>query len=100
MTGLVVAAGRAPLTQFIGQSLVFAVLFNKSLVGWHGELGRGTYSLIAVTTYVVLCAFIRAWLASGHGHGPMEIGWRWLTKILSPQPLKPPATPVIKGPTS
>ena len=99
MTGLVVAAGRAPLTQFIGQSLVFAVLFNKSLVGWHGELGRGTYSLIAVTTYVVICAFIRAWLASGHGHGPMEIGWRWLTKILSPQPLKAPATPVIKGPT-
>ena len=88
MAGLVVAAGRAPLTQFIGQSLVFAVLFNNSLVGWHGELGRGTYSLIAVTTYVVLCAFIRAWLASGHAHGPMEIGWRWLTKILSPQPPK------------
>jgi len=94
---LVVATGRAPLTQFIGQSLVFAVLFNKSLVGFHGELGRGTYSLIALTTYLLLCAFIRAWLASGHAHGPMEIVWRRLTKFLSPQPLQPPA---IEGPTS
>ena len=97
LASLVVATGRAPLTQFIGQSVVFAILFNKSLVGWHGELGRGTYSLIALTTYLLLCAFIRAWLASGHAHGPMEIVWRWLTKFLSPQSSKPTA---IEGPTS
>ena len=83
LASLVVATGRAPLTQFIGQSIVFAVLFNKSLIGWYGELGRGTYSLIAVATYLLLCAFIRAWLAAGHAHGPMEIVWRWLTKFLS-----------------
>ena len=97
LASLVVSTGRAPLTQFIGQSVVFAVLFNKSLVGWYGELGRGTYSLIALATYLLLCAFIRAWLASGHAHGPMEIVWRWLTKWLSPQPLKPHE---IEGPTS
>ncbi len=89
---LVSAAGRAPLTQFIGQSLVFAVLFNKSLVGLHGELGRGTYSLIALATYVLLCAFIRAWLAAGHAQGPMEMVWRRFTNFLSPQPTKKPAT--------
>ncbi len=83
LASLVVATGRAPLTQFIGQSMVFAILFNKSLVGWHGELGRAAYSLIAWATYLLLCAFIRAWLASGHAHGPMEIVWRRLTKILS-----------------
>ena len=83
---LVVATGRAPLTQFIGQSIVFAALFNKSLVGWHGELGRGTYSLVALTTYLLLCGFIRAWLASGHAHGPMELLWRRLTRALSPSP--------------
>lgn len=82
----VVAAGRAPLSQFVGQSIVFSLLFNKSLVGLHGELGRAAYSLIALATYVLLCAFIRAWLASGHAHGPMEILWRQLTKLLSPQP--------------
>ncbi len=85
MKNLVVAAGRAPLTQFIGQSIVFAVLFNKSLVGLHGELGRSTYSLIAVATYLLLCAFIRAWLASGHAYGPMEIVWRRLTRLISSQ---------------
>lgn len=85
LASLVVATGRAPLTQFIGQSIVFAVLFNKSLVGWYGELGRGTYSLIALTSYLLICAFIRAWLASGYAHGPIEIVWRWLTKFLSPQ---------------
>ena len=96
LASLVVATGRAPLTQFIGQSIVFAVLFNKSLIGWYGELGRGTYSLIALATYLLLCAFIRAWLAAGHAHGPMEIVWRWLITFLSKQPPKPP----VQGSTS
>ena len=85
LKSLIVAAGRAPLTQFIGQSIVFAVLFNKSLVGLHGELGRSAYSLIAIATYLLLCAFIRAWLASGHAYGPMEIVWRRLTSLISSQ---------------
>lgn len=85
LKSLVTAAGRAPLTQFIGQSTVFALLFNKSLLGLHGELGRGMYSLIALATYLLLCAYLRAWFASGHVHGPMEIVWRRLTKLLSPQ---------------
>lgn len=89
LRSLVIAAGRAPLTQFIGQSLVFALLFNKSFVGLYGELGRAAYSLIAIATYVLLCGFIRAWLASGHAHGPMEIAWRRLTNVLSPQRFKP-----------
>ncbi len=85
LKNLVAAAGRAPLTQFIGQSIVFAALFNKSLIGLYGELGRGAYSLIAIATYLLLCAFIRAWLASGHTFGPMEIVWRRLTSVFSPQ---------------
>ena len=85
LASLVAASGRATLTQFIGQSVVFAVLFNQSLVGWHGELGRGAYSLIALATYVLLSAFIRAWFATGHAHGPMEILWRRLTSLLSSQ---------------
>lgn len=97
LASLVVATGRAPLTQFIGQSVVFAILFNKSLIGWYGELGRGTYSLIALVTYLLLCGFIRAWLASGHIHGPMEIVWRRLTKILSSPRAK---RSEFEGPTS
>lgn len=83
---LVAASGRAPLSQFIGQSILFALLFNKSLIGWHGELGRGSYLLIAIVTYVLLGGFLRAWSASGHAHGPMETLWRGLTNRLSPPP--------------
>mgnify|MGYP001399008825 CR=1 FL=1 len=82
----VAASGRAPLSQFIGQSIIFALLFNKSLIGWHGELGRGSYFLIAVATYALLGGFLRAWSASGHAHGPMEMLWRGLTNRLSPPP--------------
>ena len=88
LKSLMIAAGRAPLTQFIGQSVVFAALFNKSLIGLHGELGRGAYSLIAIITYGLLCAFIGTWLANGHAHGPMEIIWRRLTSLFSPQPAR------------
>ena len=84
LASLILASGRAPLTQFIGQSIVFAALFNKSLVGLHGELGRAAYSLVAIATHLLLCAFIRAWLASGHAFGPMEIVWRALTRMMSP----------------
>ena len=86
-TSLILASGRAPMTQFIGQSIVFAALFNKSVVGLNGELGRAAYSLVAVAAYFLLCAFIRAWLASGHRYGPMEIVWRGLTRVVSPRPL-------------
>lgn len=83
LASFVHATGRAPLTQFFGQSIVFALIFNKSLIGWHGELGRFAYSMIAIMTYGLLSGFIRAWLASGHAHGPMETVWRGLTRRLS-----------------
>jgi uncharacterized protein len=86
LAALVAASGRAPLSQFIGQSIIFALLFNKSLVGWHGEMGRGGSSLVAIAVCVLLAAFLRAWSTSGHPHGPMEMLWRRLTNRLSPPP--------------
>jgi uncharacterized protein len=75
---LFIAAGKTPLTQFIGQSISFAIIFNKSMIGWHGELGRAAYSAIAIFVFVALAGFARAWLAAGHSRGPMETGWMWL----------------------
>lgn len=83
---LVIASGRAPLSQFIGQSLVFALLFNKSLIGWHGEFGRSGSFAVAVVAYLLLGGFLRAWAASGHAQGPMELLWRRLTIRLTPPP--------------
>jgi uncharacterized protein len=80
---LLIAAGRTPLTQFFGQSLVFAIIFNKSLIGWHGEMGRLAYSTVAVITFFLWAAFARDWLAAGHRRGPMEIVWLGLARKLS-----------------
>ncbi|MGL4233411.1 MAG: DUF418 domain-containing protein [Casimicrobium sp.] len=77
------AAGRTPLTQFFGQSLVFAIVFNASLIGWHGHMGRAAYSLTAMLTFALLAGFARAWLASGHARGPMEMLWMALARRLT-----------------
>jgi uncharacterized protein len=77
---LLIAAGRTPLTQFFGQSLVFAIVFNDSLIGWHGDMGRAAYSFTALVTFVLLAGFARAWLASGHARGPMETLWMRLAR--------------------
>jgi uncharacterized membrane protein YeiB len=77
---LLIAAGRTPLTQFFGQSLVFAIVFNESLIGWHGDMGRAAYSFTALVTFVLLAGFARAWLASGYARGPMEMLWMRLAR--------------------
>ncbi len=75
LRSLVSAAGKTPLTQFFGQSLVFAIVFNNSLIGWHGDMGRAAYSGVAVLTFVLWAGFARAWLAAGHPRGPVEGAW-------------------------
>jgi uncharacterized protein len=76
-----IAAGRAPLTQFFGQSIVFTIVFSDSLIGWHGEMGRAAYSLTALVTFLLLAGFARAWLASGYARGPMEMVWMRLADM-------------------
>jgi uncharacterized protein len=80
---LLIAAGRTPLTQFFGQSIVFAIIFNASLIGWHSNMSRAAYSLTALVTFILLAGFARAWLASGYARGPMEIVWMQLAKRLA-----------------
>ena len=83
---VVMVIGRAPLTQFIGQSLVFSVLFNDSLLGLHGDVGRAGSLAIAVVTWLVIGLLTARWLAHGYAHGPLELAWRALTARLSPPP--------------
>jgi uncharacterized protein len=77
---LLIAAGRTPLTQFFGQSVVFFVVFSDSLIGAHGELGRAAYSLVALATFMSIALFSRAWLAFGGARGPAEMLWMALAK--------------------
>jgi uncharacterized protein len=80
------AAGKTPLTQFVGQSVVFAIVFNQSLIGWHGALGRAAYSAVALITFVLWAGFARAWLAAGHSRGPMELLWMRLAAAFAGAP--------------
>jgi uncharacterized protein len=80
------AAGKTPLTQFFGQSLVFAFVFNESLGGWHQEMSRSAYSCVALITFFLWAGFARAWLASGHARGPVEAVWMRLAALLNPRP--------------
>jgi uncharacterized protein len=75
LRSLFVAAGRAPLTLFFGMSLLMVPIFHEACLGWHGDLGRAAYSLIAMATFFSLAAFSRAWLQSGHSRGPFELLW-------------------------
>jgi uncharacterized protein len=78
-----IAVGRAPLTMFIGQSVVFAVLFNETFFGLHGLLERGEVLLIAVLTYLALAAWID-WRYLRRGRVPPgERLWRALTARFS-----------------
>jgi uncharacterized protein len=52
------AVGRAPLTMFLSQSVVFSVLFSHHLFGLHGRIGRAGVFVIAVLTYLALAAWI------------------------------------------
>jgi uncharacterized protein len=82
------AAGKTPLTQFFGQSLVFAFVFNESIGGWHDEMDRAAYSCVALLTFFLWAGFARAWLASGHSRGPIEIVWMKLASALNLRPVQ------------
>jgi uncharacterized protein len=73
-----VAVGRAPLTMFIGQSVVFTLLFNKTFIGLHGEVGRFGVLVAAVLTYAVLAVWIDRRYARRGLVAPAERGWRKL----------------------
>ena len=89
------AAGRTPLTQFIGQSVIFVLIFSGWAFGWHGAIGRGAYSLIALVAWAALAAFGRAWLGAGHSRGPME--WLWHRCALASVSRRQPQPPRCGG---
>jgi uncharacterized protein len=84
LRSLAEAAGRTPLTQFFGQSLVFTLVLSGWAGGLHQALGRASYTAIAFLTWLALAAFGRAWLARGHARGPVELLWHRLAQLRQP----------------
>ncbi len=77
-----IAVGRAPITMFLSQSVVFALLFNQTYLGLHEKLGRAAVLAIALLTYFVLAAWIDQCFIRHGRIAPGERFWRWLTAKL------------------
>ena len=77
-TAPIAAAGRMALTNYLMQSLVFALLFYGYGLGLFGRLDPTTAALIGVASYAGQLWFSKWWLNQYH-FGPFEWLWRSLT---------------------
>lgn len=77
-TAPIAAAGRMALTNYLMQSLVFALLFYGYGLGLFGRLDPTTATLIGVAFYVGQLWFSKWWL-NRYRFGPFEWLWRSLT---------------------
>jgi uncharacterized protein len=77
-TAPITAAGRMALTNYLMQSLVFALLFYGYGFGLFGRLDPTTAALIGVGFYAVQLWFSKWWL-NRYRFGPFEWLWRSLT---------------------
>jgi uncharacterized protein len=78
ITGPVAAAGRMALTNYLSQSLVFALLFYGFGLGLFGRLAPAAAAGLGMALYVGQLAFSRWWL-SRYCFGPFEWLWRSMT---------------------
>jgi uncharacterized protein len=73
-----VASGRMPLSNYLGQSLACVALFYGLGLGFFGHLSLGVNVLVALTLFLGLSLLSHAWLRR-HARGPMEALWRRLS---------------------
>lgn len=72
------AAGRMPLSNYLGQSLVMATIAESWGGGWYGYLDTTVLSALATLVFAGLAVFSMSWLRT-HKMGPMEWAWRCAT---------------------
>jgi uncharacterized protein len=76
--GLMESAGRMPLTNYIGQSLVMATLAEPWGFGLYGRMSGPGLTALAFVVFTGLAALSRAWLVR-YRIGPLEWVWRSFT---------------------
>jgi uncharacterized protein len=91
------AAGRMPLTNYLGQSTVHSLLFYGHGLGFYARVTPALGVLIAVVTFVFEVLFSIAWM-SRFRFGPLEWLWRTLT-YGKPPALGPTRSPIDTGPS-
>jgi uncharacterized protein len=85
--------GRVAISAYLGQTLVFTLVFYGYGLGLYGQLGPLAGTALAAATWLVELALARAWMRH-FALGPVEWLWRSLTH-LRPMPMRrPPAQPM------
>ncbi len=76
------AVGRMSLTNYLSQSLVALLVFERAGLGLYGVFGVGATVAMAAGLFTVQIGLSNCWLA-WRSMGPMESAWRSLTRGLS-----------------
>ncbi len=72
------AAGRMPLTNYLGQSAIYLVMFTGVGFAMVREWSRSELMLVALAIWVAQALLSLVW-ARFFAFGPMEFVWRWLS---------------------
>lgn len=72
----VAAAGRMPLTNYLGQSLICLLIFSGLGLGLFAKLSNYQLVLLTLAIWVPQVMFSVLWL-NAFAYGPMEWFWRW-----------------------
>lgn len=79
-----VACGRASLSLYVLQSLVFVPMFYGFGLDWHESIGQPTALALGIVAWVVQVVLANLWLAYFR-YAPLEALWRHLTRLKSNQ---------------
>ena len=74
------AVGRLALTNYVSQTLICTFIFYGWGLGLFAQFDVLTLLLFVVAIWIFQCVFSRWWLGR-HQMGPLEWGWRSLTKL-------------------
>lgn len=76
---LLVPAGRMSLSLYVGQIIVYALIFKPYFGAYYAQLGVTVCALIALVTFAVQLLLSHWWLQIWR-HGPLEWGWRCVSQ--------------------
>lgn len=77
---VLVSAGRIPLSNYLGQSVVCTLIFYGYGLGLFGQANKSTGLLLAIVIYIVL-VLLSHWWTRHFQFGPAEWLWRSLTYL-------------------
>jgi len=81
---MVAAAGRMALTNYLGQSLLVAILVQHWGFAWHSDVKQSQMIFIVAAIYLAQLIISPLWL-SRFTMGPLEWLWRWWTYLRPPR---------------